>query len=340
MARFAARMPLLASDEWENNAFDQGRGTNMKSKRQHPKRRSHGWRPRQPLALIGLRALFKLTGVLAPPVAARLAHYLWFRPQRYRMPARERALLTQARVDKLRHAGKQIVVYSWGNSGPTVLLVHGWSGRGAQLAEFVAPLIAAGFRVVTFDAPAHGRSSGHETSIVEVSAVILKLAHDFAPIHGVIAHSFGLPCVMYTLRQQRFAQSVVGIGAPATLDGLMDKFAHQLALSRRTVTILRDLLERRFGRDVWTSFSAQSIAADIDVPALIIHDHDDRDVSWHEGEAIANAWPHARFLRTEGLGHRRILRDPEVIGRIVKFLDTASSSGHDRKSLHGPTGAD
>jgi len=33
----------------------------------------------------------------------------------------------------------------WGK-GPTVMLVHGWSGRGAQLGELVEPLVAAGDR--------------------------------------------------------------------------------------------------------------------------------------------------------------------------------------------------
>ncbi len=36
--------------------------------------------------------------------------------------------------------------------------------------------------------------------------------------------------------------------------------------------------------------------------------------------AVARAWPHARFLRTEGLGQYRILRDPQVIDRVVRFL--------------------
>ena len=300
----------------------------MKPKQGHKTTRAaHGWRPRKPLALIGLRAVFQISGLLAPALAARLAHYLWFRPQRYRMPAREEVLLGDARVDTLRHAGKQIVVYAWGQ-GPTVLLVHGWSGRGAQLGEFVAPLVEAGFKVVSFDAPAHGRSSGGDTNIKEVSEVILELARDFAPVHGVIAHSFGLPCVLYALSQESFVRRVVGIGAPATLEGLMDKFARQLALSERTVAILRGMLERRFGEDVWTRFSAQSMAEQAEVPALIIHDHDDRDVSWHEGEAIANAWPHARFLRTEGLGHRRVLRDGGVIARSVEFLGPASAAAH------------
>jgi len=180
-------------------------------------------------------------------------------------------------------------------------------------------------REVAFDAPAHGRSDGRDTTLLEISDVILRLASDFGPVHAVIAHSFGVPCVLFALQQQRFARRVVAFSTPATLEGLVEKFAGSLALSPRTVQILRDMLVQRFGEDVWTRFSVQNMARSIGLPALVIHDRDDRDVPWQEGDAVARAWPHARFLRTEGLGHRRILRDPEVIDRVVRFLEPSGA---------------
>lgn len=271
------------------------------------------------MAVVVLRLLFRSLGAMAPTLAARFAGYLWFRPQRYRPPAREQALLGRAQYTPMHHAGKRIAVYHWGK-GPTVMLVHGWSGRGAQLGELVGPLVAAGYRVVAFDAPAHGRSDGRDTTLPEISEVIIRLAADFSPVHAAIAHSFGVPCVLFALQQQAFARRVVAFSSPATLDGLVDKFSGTLALSPRTVQILRDMLVRRFGADMWTRFSAQDMARSAALPALIIHDRDDRDIPSLEGEAVARAWPHAEFLRTEGLGHRRILRDPEVIDRVVRFV--------------------
>jgi pimeloyl-ACP methyl ester carboxylesterase len=278
-----------------------------------------------PPALLALRLLFRLSGVIAPVLAARFASTLWFRPQRHRPPAREQALLGSAQHVLVRHAGKRIAVYHWGK-GPTVMLVHGWSGRGAQLGEFAEPLVGAGYRVVAFDAPAHGRSDGRDTTILEISEVILRLVLDFGPVHAVIAHSFGVPCVLFALQQQDFARRVVALSTPATLEGLVEKFADSLALSPRTIQTLRDMLVLRFGEDMWIRFSVLNMAQRIGLPAFIIHDRDDRDVPWHEGEAVARAWPHARFLRTEGLGHRRILRDPEVIGRVVRFLDPSGAT--------------
>ncbi len=278
-----------------------------------------------PLALVALRLLFGLSGAVAPALAARFASYLWFRPQRHRPPAREQTLLGRAQYVPMHQAGKRIAVYEWGK-GPTVMLVHGWSGRGAQLGEFVEPLTDAGYRAVAFDAPAHGRSDGRDTTLLEISDAILRLASDFGPVHAVIAHSFGVPCVLFALQQQHFARYVVALSTPATLEGLVEKFANSLALSPRTTRILRDMLVQRFGEDVWTRFSVQNMARTMELPALVIHDRDDRDVPWQEGEAVARAWPQARFLRTEGLGHRRILRDPEVIDRVVRFLQPSGAT--------------
>jgi len=279
--------------------------------------------PDPPLAVRALRLLFKLSGAVAPRWAARLANTLWFRPQRHRPPAREQAVLARAQQISLHHAGKRIAVYRWGE-GPTVMLVHGWSGRAGQLGELVAPLTGAGYRVVAFDAPAHGKSDGRDTTLPEISEVILRLASDFSPVHAVVAHSFGVACVLFALQQQGFARRVVAFSAPATLEGLVEKFSAGLALSPRTVQIMREMLVRRFGENLWTRFSAQDMAPRARLPALIIHDRDDRDIPWREGEAVARAWPHARFLSTEGLGHRRILRDPGVIGRVVDFLRTTA----------------
>ncbi|WP_346114277.1 alpha/beta hydrolase [Nonomuraea maheshkhaliensis] len=55
-------------------------------------------------------------------------------------------------------------------------------------------------------------------------------------------------------------------------------------------------------------------------PLLVVHDRDDQVVDLTGAEAITKAWPRAELLRTEGLGHQRILRDPEVVRQVVRFL--------------------
>jgi pimeloyl-ACP methyl ester carboxylesterase len=58
----------------------------------------------------------------------------------------------------------------------------------------------------------------------------------------------------------------------------------------------------------------------IGCPALVVHDLEDHEVPWAEGERYARHWPGARLLTTTGLGHHRIVDDREVIDASLRFL--------------------
>src|SRR2546428_7533776 len=103
-----------------------------------------------PLARQGNRAL----SAIAPALAARLAERLFLTPPRTRRPAAEIDLLATARARPMHVGARRIETWGRG-SGPCVLLLHGWGGRGAQLGALVGPLVARGFSVGTSDAPGH-----------------------------------------------------------------------------------------------------------------------------------------------------------------------------------------
>ena len=276
-------------------------------------------RIRQPLAMRLLRLAFQVGGRVSPRLTGRWANYLWFRPQRFTPLAREQALLVRAICMPMVHAGKHIAVYAWG-TGPAVLLTHGWSGRGAQMGAFVDPLVAAGYRVIAFDASAHGRSEGEDTNLPEVAELILELAWRHGPLHAVVAHSFGVLCTLYAIEQGLSVARVVAVSPPSSIEGLVEKFAQALAIPAAALGVMRSLFEARFGLDLWTRFSPLRLAQTTKTGALIVHDDTDREVPWQEGEALSQAWPGAQLLRTHGLGHRRILRDPQVIAQAVAFI--------------------
>ena len=87
------------------------------------------------------RAVGGLSRFLPSP-AAWLAERLFLSPPRFRAPDRERDLLGRARPITLRVAGRRIAAWTRG-TGPRVLLVHGWGGRGSQLGSIVEPLISS-----------------------------------------------------------------------------------------------------------------------------------------------------------------------------------------------------
>lgn len=279
------------------------------------------WANRAPLALKLLRAALGLSALVSTKLTGRWVNRLWFSTQRFPEPAREKQWLAAAARSTLNHRDRPLAVYAWG-AGPTVLLMHGWHGRGPQLGAFVEPLVEAGYRVVAFDAPAHGRTPGDSTNLPEVSEALSAVANAFAPLHGVIAHSFGVACTLNAIAQGLAVQRVVAVSAPSSIDFLMDSFAAQLAVPGPVMAVHRRMMEEQFGADVWQRLSPAVIARGLDVPALLFHDDQDREVPWQEGESLARAWPGAKLERTRGLGHRRILRDPQVVTRAAQFIAT------------------
>jgi pimeloyl-ACP methyl ester carboxylesterase len=242
---------------------------------------------------------------------------------RYQAPAPERKYLSSARTELLEINQHIIATYSWGQTGPSVLLVHGWSGRGSQLGAFAKPLLDAGYHVIAFDAPAHGRSSGNHTNIYEIADVIVGLQSHYGKFDSVITHSFGGPCTALAMKRGFETRHMVSLSPPSTTRKLVEKFLTTLHIPAKAGQNMKRRFETQFGANIWDDVSMVNSVRDIVIPGLLIHDSRDEDVPWQEGQAIAEAWSNARFVKTSGLGHRRILRDKAVIESAIRFLNVA-----------------
>ena len=273
-----------------------------------------------PLSLRLVRLMFSGPGRVFPRLLGGWAYRLWFRTRRYPDSPAGRRAIASAQRGMLSVDGIPVATYRWGEHGPLVVFVHGWSGRGSQVAAFVEPLLAAGFRVMSVDAPGHGDTPGEKTNIIECSHVLQVLASEYGPVHGFITHSFGGMVLAYAMHLGVPAERVVMISAPATMEFLVDNYAAAMAMPPAVVDDLNRRLDDRFDGDFRERISTVNNVGRLRLPALIIHDEDDVGVPWQQGKAIADAWPGSRFMKTSGLGHGRILRDPATVRAAVEFL--------------------
>ena len=273
-----------------------------------------------PLSLQVLRGAMRLLSRTAPNVASRVAADLFMKPRRHRTPERERHLLKDAQPFDVRLGETKIVkAWRWGAGAKIVLLVHGWEGRGSQLAPFVAPLIGAGYSVVTFDAPGHGASTGSRSSLPHFTWALRGVADATAAPHAIIAHSLGCAATTLALRDGFDVKRLVYLAPPLNPADYTNQFGEILGLDDRTIRGLQLRIEERFLRK-WSDYSLAETARVMTAPLLIIHDRDDTETLWAGGAALADTWPGAQMITTEGLGHRRILREPSVIDAVTKFI--------------------
>src|SRR4051812_35581367 len=87
-----------------------------------------------------LRAALRGAELVAPFAAERVGAEIFARPRRGKRVAPPAVAGRAAERHTIASGAYSIAAWSWGE-GPTVLLVHGWEGRAAQLVPFVEPLL-------------------------------------------------------------------------------------------------------------------------------------------------------------------------------------------------------
>jgi pimeloyl-ACP methyl ester carboxylesterase len=204
-----------------------------------------------------------------------------------------------------------------------VLLLHGWGGSSAQLAPLAGSLVARGFRVVAVDAPAHGLSSGWTSSMPQFARAALEAARRLGPFRAVVGHSMGGAALALALRDGLAAERAVFIGTPRNPVDWTRRFAEALGVGPRALLAMKARSERRLGFR-WDELDMAEVAPHVAIPLLVVHDTEDREVPFAEGETVAGLWRGASLVTTQGLGHNRILRDPGVGSMVAAFVAGAS----------------
>lgn len=266
---------------------------------------------------------------VAPRLAGRLALRLWATPPSAAGRRQDNRPGPGQESEITLTGGHRIRVETWAPDGPapvgTIYLVHGWGGWRGQLGAFVEPLRAAGYRVVGFDAPAHGDSGPgqlgrHQASAIEFAETLRAVVAAHGPAAGVVAHSLGTATTILALRDGLVPGRLVLLAPSADPLLVVDRFRDMLGLGRRSSVAFLVRLQQVAGRPL-TDLNSLAVPDSVPrPPTLIIHDRGDRDTPYREGEQLAKCWPATEFVGTEGLGHHRILRDPAVVERAVRFL--------------------
>lgn len=262
----------------------------------------------------------RVLGRIHPRLARRILLGLWLTPWVHPSATKPvHDLAGEFHAWSLESDGTVLHGYA-GGAGPTVVLVHGWAGRGADWRHLASDLVAAGWRVVVPDLPAHGLTPGRRTELFALGQAVAAVLDEERPA-AVVAHSMGFPATVVALE--------AGAPSPTTLIALapgrriahaVAGFARQAELRPALADQLRRGLEQRFGTDVWDVLDVDRVVPLLEADGLIIHDADDDEVPLSDARRIAASWPGAELVTTDGLGHRRILRDGSVRARIVQEL--------------------
>ena len=254
-----------------------------------------------------------------PRTAAKWAEELFLTPVRVPRPESEKAWYESARKYFLNNG---IAAYEWGpTGGPLVALVHGWSGRGTQMGAFAEPLVQRGYRVIAFDGPAHGSSIGQQTNVGAYAQFLIDAQKELGSFKAVIAHSFGAGCSVVSVSRGLKTEKLVLVAGPSRYAVVVGHFTKMIGLSRSATKYFHKSLAQKVGMKA-EDLNIGNIGNSISVSAMIVHDREDKEVTFASAEEMKRSWPHVKLLATEGLGHRRILKDRSVTEQVAQFIDS------------------
>ena len=269
----------------------------------------------------GVRAV----ATVSPGLAGRFALRAFF-VTAPRIPVRDADTSTHhtARRATLVVRGRALTSYEWGSRERTVLLVHGWRGRASQLSPLVRELVAEGFHVVSFDAPAHGTSPGGPADIRDWVAATEALQRVHGPFHALVGHSLGALAALTAARSTvptRRVAVVSGVGSP---DPYLTQFGRDLGLDARTLTHVEARFLARLGEDR-ASASARYDAVTHLLPAttelLVVHDRGDRRMPDLDARRLHAAHgDRSRLVLTSGFGHTKVLSSDLALDALTAFV--------------------
>lgn len=251
------------------------------------------------------------------------ASKLFTTPIKHKIPKREIEMDQNStqQIITIPAINRQVNVYQYGksNDNKKILLVHGWSGRGTQLCKIAKEITKLGYETISFDAPAHGKSLGNSTIMVDFIASIIEIDKQFGPFEIAIGHSLGGMSVINAIKEGLKVNKAIIIGSGDIVQDITDDFIAKLGLKPNISKLLCERFENKYGGKM-DDFSAYRAAELILIPTLVIHDKNDPEVPVKAGINIHKHLKNGELILTEQLGHRKILADNEVIQKIINFI--------------------
>lgn len=274
-----------------------------------------------------------LLRMLPEGAATRLSIFLAEAAFRAPIKDRDRAALARGRHFNW-GPERRFSAWQWGDGGPMVVLIHGWGGRATQMAPLAEYLAARGYSCIAPDMRAHGASPGRRIRFLDfINDLPQLLAELEQPIQALIGHSAGAMTMMRARQVHGIgAEHYVSINGPRAPYPPIKQLDLQLQPGQAVLTRCKPYFASQFGDSFDALNDGRIYAYAGQGKLLAIHDEDDDQVDSGDAEVVTRTWPSGARHRTQGLGHQRVLYDPDVHERVAEFLKLQPGSASETAS--------
>lgn len=152
--------------------------------------------------------------------------------------------------------------------------------------------------------------------------MLRTIEQNYGPFHSYMGHSLGgLAVALFLENTPHNKVTRLVLVAPAVeTTSAVDLFGRALRLSPEVMKEMDDYVQETSGHHFdW--YSLRRALHHVHATTLYLQDDEDRVTPVREALKVRDdAHPNLKFIFTNGLGHRKIYKDAEVMARIVAFL--------------------
>jgi dipeptidyl aminopeptidase/acylaminoacyl peptidase len=221
-------------------------------------------------------------------------------------------------------------------SRPAVVLSHGWSQNAAKMLPMASRLHEAGFGVLLYDARGHGKSDSDGPMTIYKFAQDLMAAAAYVEKRpdvdemrlGVVGHSLGGSGAILAASKEPRIRALVTVSAFADPEEVTRRVMRHLHIPRWPFPwLVCRIIERWVGTTI-TDISPYNRIAHIRAPLFLIHGDADQFVPPYNMEALYARAPqqHTRSWLVPGGEHSDIVNHPDLIARVIAFLEKSLAS--------------
>lgn len=274
-----------------------------------------------PLIITFFRIYFNSIALLFPKTSAKHLVNIFSKPRARVLRIREIEVLKQAKKSFLNYDKEEIKVYQWGEGEKLAMLFHGWESNAGSLGAFIDPLIEKGYRVVAFDAPAHGGSKGKYSNLVYFKKAAKEMIHTYGVPSVAVGHSLGACAIIMCAYEENLHFNKTILVAP--LDRLMSVFEEYQQILKIPKKLFHPFLDQfeEFTGYSFRSFFFHAYGNQTKLDkVLLFHDEGDKVTSFSHAIDLERNWEAVQLEVIRDTGHYRILWDELMLLKSINYI--------------------
>lgn len=259
----------------------------------------------------------------APKKSAEIIWHFFTMPGRTKFSEPQKELLLRSSTSESNYRGDKIVSYTWGTSGPRVLLCHGWRSKTADFRRMIEAFLQAGYVVEGLDLRAHGNSEGKHTALPEYKEILKNHLVKNGPYEVILGYSMGAAAIGLVLNEVSpvlHPKQFFVIAGPPFVRYFFKDLVEEVGCNESVYEAMCAMVEEYYYQTV-DYFDLRDKGDYLkEINTHLVYCEDDQIIPFEKGLDLEKSWPHARFVHVKGLGHYKIIVNEAIINYIINSI--------------------